>query len=353
MFENCILVKGIKRSTIVDLGRRKYHIIPNDLHDLLTKYDGKSIEHIMQFYDIENQKTISEYFKFLFDNEIIFHTENPNHFPKIDFSNWKTPSLVYQCIIDLKSDYSVINEDLVESLDNLNCKFLQIRIYGNIKTQRLHDLIKKFENSSIIGIDVYLKYKSIEESEALYDLAKTFQRVNNIVIFDSDTNKQLFTHKKHNVNIAYVKQKITNCLSCGVVSPEYFSVNIQAFTESSNFNSCLNQKISIDENGEIKNCPSMKESFGNIKNVSLEEALDKEGFKKYWKITKDKIEGCKDCEFRHICTDCRAYVENPDDKYSKPLKCGYDPHTSKWEEWSTNPLKQKSIEHYGLRQIIK
>jgi hypothetical protein len=41
--------------------------------------------------------------------------------------------------------------------------------------------------------------------------------------------------------------------------------------------------------------------------------------------------------------------------YSKPLECGYNPYTCEWEEWSTNPLKQKAIEHYGFSEkgIVK
>ena len=92
----------------------------------------------------------------------------------------------------------------------------------------------------------------------------------------------------------------------------------------------------------------MKESYGNIKDTTLEEVLNKKGFKKLWTIHKDKIKVCQDCEFRHICTDCRAYREDPEDIYSKPLKCGYSPYTNEWEEWSTNPLKQKAIKHYDF-----
>jgi SPASM domain peptide maturase of grasp-with-spasm system len=97
----------------------------------------------------------------------------------------------------------------------------------------------------------------------------------------------------------------------------------------------------------------MSQSFGNIKDTTLEEALSHPDFKKYWNITKDQIEVCKDCEFRHICTDCRAYIEEPENQYSKPLKCGYNPYTNKWEEWSTNPLKQKAIEYYGMQELVK
>jgi SPASM domain peptide maturase of grasp-with-spasm system len=101
----------------------------------------------------------------------------------------------------------------------------------------------------------------------------------------------------------------------------------------------------------------MPQSFGNIKDTTLEEALNHPDFKKYWNVTKDMIQVCKDCEFRHICTDCRAYTERTyferDIDLSKPLKCGYNPYTNEWAEWSTNPLKQKAIEFYGMQDLIK
>lgn len=96
----------------------------------------------------------------------------------------------------------------------------------------------------------------------------------------------------------------------------------------------------------------MSKSFGNIENKSLKEALYETGFKKLWDLSKDHIEICKDCEFRHICTDCRAYLEDPKNIYSKPLKCGYNPYTNQWEEWSNNPLKKKSIEFYQMESMV-
>ncbi|WP_449401633.1 SPASM domain-containing protein [Chryseobacterium wanjuense] len=109
--------------------------------------------------------------------------------------------------------------------------------------------------------------------------------------------------------------------------------------------------------GNIKNCPAMPQNFGNIKDTTLEKAVNHLDFKKYWNLTKDNIEICKDCEFRYICTDCRAYTERTNNNndgldISKPLKCGYNPYTGEWQEWSTSPLKQKAIQHYGMEKII-
>ena len=37
---------------------------------------------------------------------------------------------------------------------------------------------------------------------------------------------------------------------------------------------------------------------------------------------------------------------------SKPLKCGYNPYTGEWEEWSQNPIKQKIIKYYGIDETL-
>ena len=94
--------------------------------------------------------------------------------------------------------------------------------------------------------------------------------------------------------------KIPNNTLCGKISQANFSINIKHFTEAQKHNSCLNHKISIDVNGNIKNCPSMQKSYGNINDTTLTQALNKKGFKDNWYITKDQIEVCKDCEFRYF-----------------------------------------------------
>jgi hypothetical protein len=75
----------------------------------------------------------------------------------------------------------------------------------------------------------------------------------------------------------------------------------------------------------------MERSFGNIKDTTLQEAIEKPGFKELWFIHKDQIDVCKDCEFRHMCTDCRCFIKDPGNIYSQPAKCTYNPYICKWE----------------------
>lgn len=77
--------------------------------------------------------------------------------------------------------------------------------------------------------------------------------------------------------------------------------------------------------------------------------LDNENYNKYWKIPKSLIETCKNCEFRNVCTDCRAFLEEPNNVYSKPLKCGYNIETGEWEDWAQIPKHFNSIQYYDIK----
>jgi SPASM domain peptide maturase of grasp-with-spasm system len=97
----------------------------------------------------------------------------------------------------------------------------------------------------------------------------------------------------------------------------------------------------------------MKDSYGNVRDGSLLEAVHAVGFKEKWGISKDHISICRDCEFRYACSDCRAYLENRDDAFSKPLKCGYDPYSGKWNEWTENPTKLMAAKLYGIELPLR
>lgn len=53
--------------------------------------------------------------------------------------------------------------------------------------------------------------------------------------------------------------------------------------------------------------------------------MQSEKFQECWYITKYSVDDCKDCEFRYACLDCRCQVRNPDNRFSKPIKCEYKP----------------------------
>lgn len=256
-------------------------------------------------------------------------------------------------IIDFKFDSEEALNAIRRQLVLLNCRYIQFRLFEKIQLKYLCKIASAIKESTVKAIDFIVSIEGNLVAAELIKFVVDNPKIRSLTLYDYVDNKVI---KEANFGfgcILAVKEKIEDSSHCGVIAPIYFSSNIETFTESHHHNSCLNRKISIDTEGNIKNCPSMKESYGNIRDTTLMEALEKPGFKKYWNITKDQVSVCKDCEFRYICTDCRAYLEDPEDIYSKPLKCGYNPYTCEWEEWSTNPLKEKAIEHYGMQDLVK
>jgi SPASM domain peptide maturase of grasp-with-spasm system len=353
LYSNCIPIKGFKRSVIIDLQKNTTHLIPNDLYEILLKVENIEIDQIYLEYDFENRTIIEDYFKNLIDLELGFYCNELelDFFPKMN-TDYYSPSIISNAIIENQYDIKFF-EKIIEQLDNLGCEYVEIMFYQTIENELLTSILNLFTKSSITHIGLLLKYDCTKDENYIKFLTSTKLRLIKIIITNSVEDK-VFASTNYNFTfVRHIAENINSFNYCGVVNSNYFSNDMLHFSESKNHNTCLNRKISIDKFGFIKNCPSMNDSFGNIKDTTLEEALNHSDFKKYWNINKDQITTCKDCEFRHICTDCRAYIEAPDDQYSKPLKCGYNPYTNEWTEWSTNPLKQNAISFYGLKDLVK
>lgn len=349
LYSNCILVKGAKRSVISDLQHNKSHLINNDVYDILRKTQNHDVDSIYLEYGNDNKETLDEYFKFL-EGLGMYCTEGElNFYPELDLK-FQTPNPITNCVLENILDINRYDK-IFSELDAARCECVELIFYDKITNIFLEELLAKLTKSIIKHVSLIIKQDDEKTLDFLKGICVRFNRISSVSVHFAE--KEDFVDVNNLTKIFYSKKGLTGFQNCGKIGSDYFVTNLRHFTESQKHNSCLNRKISIDKDGNIKNCPSMKENFGNIKETTLEEALNHPNFKKYWNITKDQIDVCKDCEFRHICTDCRAYTENPDDQYSKPLKCGYDPYTNVWEEWSTNPLKQKAIEYYGMQELIK
>ena len=347
LFTNCYTIKGANKSIVFDIQRGKYFNIPNSLYTILESNNLIDFEKLTIEYN--NKKIIEEYKQFLIKNELIFECleEDLVNFPKIE-NSFERPFLISNSIIEVSSLNKPYIPNLKETFDELGIEACVLIFYEE-DLQFLEDILILFDDSRLNDIQILTPYNK-DNLKHLKKIKRKYLRVSSINIHSSLKNKAL----ANNINI--ICNKITNFNFCGFIMGN-FTLNQISFFESLNHNTCLNRKISIDKDGNIKNCPSMSQSFGNIKDTTLEEALNHPDFKKYWNINKDQIEVCKDCEFRHICTDCRAYTERShfdgEIDLSKPLKCGYNPYTNEWSEWSTNPLKQKAIEYYGIQELIK
>ncbi|WP_164471987.1 grasp-with-spasm system SPASM domain peptide maturase [Amniculibacterium aquaticum] len=352
------ITKGVKKSLIYDTDNGFLQFIPNTmLNIILNQKTNYSV--LKEKINDEDYIIIEEYINFITDNNLGFFVESEEELNKFVYKPYfvESPSNIEYFIIDFKnSDF--FNKSLINEIIFSKIKYIQLRFSNQLNYTEISEILenlKLLNDSCVNEISIILKYSD--------ELFRYFTENKGIItsklldiVFHSGSEKY---HKEFSsIRINIIENIIFIPESCGSVLPKNFNLNRTFSLESMCKNSCLHKKISIDAEGNIRNCPSMPQSFGNIKDTTLEEALNHKDFKKYWNLTKDRIEVCKDCEFRYICTDCRAYTERTHtDKdgldTSKPLKCGYNPYTGEWEEWSTNPLKQKAIQYYGMQDLVK
>lgn len=327
LFACCLIVKGNRRATLVDLQRGDFIFLPLQIAELLLQSNSVTVAQLTSAYSEEDAGEISKYFDHLIKNEYAFYTDEPESFPLLCL-DWKTPNHITNAIIDYDRN-SVFNiGDVVNQLEQLGCATIQFRFYDAFDFSFLMQTLTHVADGigKIRSIELSLCYNPLISKLQYLKLISLFPRVISVVIHSApDGYDYKFPGSIH--ELRYIQQKITNETHCGFISPEYFRANKYFFTESLQFNSCLNRKIAVDKTGDIKNCPAMKHSFGSVFSTSLLEISHQPDFQKVWSMNKDKIEVCKDCEFRYMCTDCRAFVP---DEYSKPAKCKYDPYTMSW-----------------------
>ncbi|HYX26725.1 MAG TPA: grasp-with-spasm system SPASM domain peptide maturase [Thermoanaerobaculia bacterium] len=348
LFACCIPVRGARRSVICDLQRQSFQFIPNGLYEILTEHPGKPIAEIQAAYDHEYDAEIEEYFDFLLRHEFGFWCRDPERFPPLDLT-WEAPERITNAILDVddrsRHDYGKI----LRELDDLGCKALEVRCFHRCPLSELKSILEAARHGRLRSIELLAGYGPELTPEALGNLFKEHRRLSGVVIH-SAPEKQRFPPDRAGVSLEYRTEVIDSPACCGKIHPGYFVVDVATFAEAQKHNTCLNRKLSVDARGEIRNCPSLPRSFGNVREVSLHSALAQRDFTALWSINKDQIAICKDCEFRYVCTDCRAYLRDAADLYSKPSKCTYDPYTAEWRSPPAFSEKEKHDEEDGASQ---
>ncbi len=348
LYSNCILTKGYRNSSIIDLQRKEVYIIDGNYSKILEN-NGAHIDYFVKNVGAADLRGIRELWFFLKKNDLAFRSNSPVDIKELS-SDYHLPFAFSNSIIDY--DNLTLFSTSVSALSRIKCSYLQIRFFTKIQPKELKEILRilHYEGLNILSVELVFShfYKNFET------ILKKQEKIVSVFYFNAfeDSTKIL-----NNIYFGSFRKHFVSEKSCGNVSVDNFNIHLKSYTESINCNSCLSHKISIDRKGNIKNCPSMSDVFGNITHTTLEEASSHDDFEKYWSVTKDHIEVCKDCEFRYICTDCRAYTERTHTveglDFSKPLKCGYSPYTGEWEQWSTSPLKKKAIQFYGMHEFIK
>lgn len=321
LFSNCKIVQGKSRSIICDFKGRVF-IVPEKYNGLLQLLCSS----LDQKY-IEKNEVLKEFISELEYKKMgmFFRSEEESNFPEIELK-WSSPYQITNAILDIDSRLSTGWEKFIMQLDAIGCPFVQIRVFGDLDFNQINSILISIGATEIYSVQIVIPNdQSADFWLNLSNFIQTFPRLVDVIVYNSNNVNYPLEILKGKVRLS--NEGIVDEQSCGKIGPNYFCLNIPFFMESQLYNNCLNRKISLTKDGFIKNCPSMKKDYGNINQENLIDVFNNEDFRFWWTIKKDDIEVCRDCEFRYICSDCRAYTVRQNDPYSKPSLCTYDPYT--------------------------
>ena len=224
-------------------------------------------------------------------------------------------------------------------MNALFCK----HIYIVIKNKREFNSIEKFlhlwDSEPIRSIELLIDF--YVENYVLNNLCVKFPRLFRVVCASSKGSNSI---SKNGKSIKHTQRSLQYLMNENHVSKNNFVISMDLYQESQYFNTYFNKKVFINCKGEISNHLLSKKIIGNILNEDISVLISKikdDNFTRFWKVKKDLIEICCDCEHRYMCIDRREPLyDSKKNKWYHETKCGYNPYTAEWEEWSTNPLKQ-------------
>lgn len=104
-----------------------------------------------------------------------------------------------------------------------------------------------------------------------------------------------------------------------------YEFNLDNFFNNLEFHPCLGKTLFVSSKGNVYPCPLFRfQKWGNIQGSFLNFLNNnKEKIYNFWTKNLDSIAGCQCCEFRYICSDCRAIEEYILNESNKKFLCSY------------------------------
>ena len=237
--------------------------------------------------------------------------------------------------IDVFTNGTLIKESIAKALKEVGAK-VRMSIYGY--DSETHDSITQ-RNGSFLKLDCSInmlkRYEIpitpavvlMEENQSYLEKIKEYLQSKGLQYNGFDTVRRV-RHSPQNSHCVtdpdILKQRL-------MLKPR-FKTSLFKYCCSLNWNNCWFGKLSIAANGDVIPCIFARDlSCGNIRNDNWDDI--KQSLLEKWKITKDQVDVCKDCEYRYACDDCRPLaIGETGNILSKYPRCLYDPYTGEWKK---------------------
>jgi SPASM domain peptide maturase of grasp-with-spasm system len=331
---NCKLVRGTAFSAIYDFERRllvRFSDKFGALAEIIASPQGLDFADFDQLNE-RARENVETLVKLLLDNEIAY-VGNDRRLPLSQISEaWDAPQQILNSIIDVdrkEPDW----EALLQGLSALGCSAVQIRCFSVLlEPPRVEAVLDMLARSGISHVEIYTAWTTAWDGIDPQELFASFPNLVMLEVHSAQRDDKINPAAKASLANKVFRlstRRLTGTHHCGDIDlKSLLRPRANLFAELRQFNGCLNRKVSLRADGSVCNCPSMRASFGSDI-AKLADIVGSPEFQAPWRLNKDRFETCGGCEFRYVCTDCRAYLES-DLSLRKPARCRYDPTTGIW-----------------------
>lgn len=330
LFASCQIVKGKGGSLIYDLERAEFYDLPNSYVHLLEMTDTMDVEMIKANYDADQVDFIDAFFEKFSQREIGFFTDEPENFPKIDFT-WESPYFISNAVIELNDISAFDFMEVICQLDKLMCRTIQLRLLRTFSKAEILVIARSFDNSQINSVEILFPYAAFLSNEDWNEVMSRQTRIRRVLAYAAPQDAIIFSEADRFGNKYIHFKKDIRIDNTEKIRPERFIANIEMFSEAQHYNTGLNRKVSINKNGDIKNYISHQRSFGNVNIVKLKDVIDTEEFTEKWMVSNNLVETCKDCQYRYSCIS-NSDLQKEGSKWYKKEMCSFDVATSMWKQ---------------------
>lgn len=322
LFAGCVIVKGAKGALLYDLTRQQYMPLHTSIYELFIVHKGKTILELQSIFDKDFVNTCLDFF---IENEFVFLASGNEGFTPLN-QMIETPSLFTNAVIAIDQNSHHNFNLIISKLEKVGCKDLLIQSYCDIPTIDFENIMNSMQNKRINSVQWWLLFDKRNTEKELIKRCKKYPRINSIVVYNSPNDGVIY--QEEGTSIYTVKENLQKGKMASV-NQENFTLNLSLYSEAQKFNTFYNKKLAINEKGMIKNGLNTHRTYGHISDTNLEDLGCDKNFKRLWKINKDKISVCRDCEFRYCCVDETIPIKSGNG-YKLETPCKYDPYKKEW-----------------------
>lgn len=149
--------------------------------------------------------------------------------------------------------------------------------------------------------------------------------------YDAEDSRAMFMYPKSSGNFEHVSRDMLS-KAYRTSNKPFEDVKAKIFFEHAQCNAWFSGHLAVTSYGDILPRPTAREEIiANIQDKDLIGVFRDEDMFKYWLLTKDEVEICRDCEYRYACVDNRPIERSLSGKLKGRSEfCTYDPYKGAW-----------------------